>query len=49
MGKPAQAFPSPFLDEIPEDCLSALDKAESVTPDEKARLFAEARSKAFKG
>jgi DNA helicase-2/ATP-dependent DNA helicase PcrA len=45
MGKPAQAFPSPFLDEIPDDCLSLPDLGKNVTQEEAARLFAEARSK----
>ncbi len=48
MGKPAQAIPSPFLEEIPDDCLRVSDDAETVTPEEKARLFEEARRKLFK-
>ena len=48
MGKPSQAFPSPFLDEIPDECLSIPDGKADIPPDEKARLFAEARGKIFK-
>jgi len=33
MGKPSEAFPSPFLDELPPDCLEMHAPDESFTPD----------------
>jgi superfamily I DNA/RNA helicase len=45
MGKPAEAFPSPFIDEIPKDCISSADTGAVVASDDAARMFAEARKK----
>jgi len=36
MGKPAEAFPSPFLDEVPAGCLSAPMEDGSFVPDFKS-------------
>ncbi|MGA2640141.1 MAG: UvrD-helicase domain-containing protein [Spirochaetia bacterium] len=33
MGKPLQAFPSPFLDELPPDCVSAPSEEKDFVPD----------------
>ena len=33
MGKPVEAFPSPFLEELPQECLTALVVDEDFTPD----------------
>ncbi len=33
MGKPSEAFPSPFLDELPPDCLQVNAPEEGFTPD----------------
>jgi DNA helicase II / ATP-dependent DNA helicase PcrA len=33
MGKPVDAFPSPFLDELPPDCLSAPQEEKDFVPD----------------
>ena len=33
MGKPSEAFPSPFLEELPSDCLEMSSPDESFTPD----------------
>ncbi len=48
MGKPADAFPSPFLDEIPAECMRAHQDEEVVGAEEAVRLFAEARKKFLK-
>jgi DNA helicase-2/ATP-dependent DNA helicase PcrA len=49
MGKPGQAFPSPFIDELPPECLNMAEaEAEAeMSPEDAARLFAEARRKIF--
>jgi DNA helicase II / ATP-dependent DNA helicase PcrA len=47
MGRPGEAFPSPFLDELPPDCLSTLSPDTELNPEDAARLFAEARRKIF--
>jgi len=49
MGKPTEAFPSPFIDELPPDCLSAQADEKDLSPEDAARLFAEARRKIFAG
>jgi DNA helicase-2/ATP-dependent DNA helicase PcrA len=49
MGKPTEAFPSPFIDELPPDCLSAQAAEKELSPEDAARLFAEARRKIFAG
>jgi hypothetical protein len=33
MGKPLESFPSPFLDEIPADCVTAPVEDASFVPD----------------
>jgi len=33
MGKSVDAFPSPFLDELPPDCLSAPQEEKDFVPD----------------
>ena len=47
MGKPGEAFPSPFIDELPAECLSTLSADKDLSPEDAARLFAEARRKIF--
>jgi DNA helicase-2/ATP-dependent DNA helicase PcrA len=48
MGKPSTAAPSPFIDEIPQSCLSVMQDDTPVGSEEAARLFAEARKKLAK-
>jgi hypothetical protein len=45
MGKPSESVPSPFLGEIPEDCLTLAEDETPVEEKDAARLFAEARAK----
>jgi hypothetical protein len=47
MGKLTQSFPSPFLEELPEDCVRAAEPARELTREEATRLFEEARRKIF--
>ncbi len=49
MGKPTEAFPSPFIDELPSDCLSVQAAEKDLSPEDATRLFAEARKKIFAG
>ena len=49
MGRPTEAFPSPFIDELPPDCLSVQAAEKDLSPEEAALLFAEARRKLFSG
>jgi DNA helicase II / ATP-dependent DNA helicase PcrA len=43
MGKPSPASPSPFLDELPQECLAPQAAEQSLSEEEAARLFADAR------
>ncbi len=45
MGKETECEPSPFLDELPGDCLSAPADEQPLTPEQAARMFAEARQR----
>jgi DNA helicase II / ATP-dependent DNA helicase PcrA len=47
MGKPVEAFASPFIDELPPDCLSMEQADVEMSPEDAARMFAEARKKLF--
>jgi DNA helicase-2/ATP-dependent DNA helicase PcrA len=47
MGKPVEAFPSPFIDELPPECLSMEQPQAEMSPEDAARMFAEARKKLF--
>jgi DNA helicase-2/ATP-dependent DNA helicase PcrA len=48
MGKPADSLPSPFLEELPAQCLSIAEEEPFVDPQDAARLFTEARRKFVK-
>jgi DNA helicase-2/ATP-dependent DNA helicase PcrA len=45
MGKPSPSAPSPFLDELPAECLSVEEGEEAASEDEAARYFADMRRK----
>jgi DNA helicase-2/ATP-dependent DNA helicase PcrA len=48
MGRPCESVPSPFLDEIPPECLSVREQEGDLAAEEAARLFAEARRRFVK-
>jgi len=43
MGREVECEPSPFLDELPSECLSTPADETPLSAEEAARLFAEAR------
>jgi DNA helicase-2/ATP-dependent DNA helicase PcrA len=48
MGKPTESIPSPFLDEIPEDCLAMAEEERIIEGEEAAHLFSKVRSRMVK-
>jgi DNA helicase-2/ATP-dependent DNA helicase PcrA len=45
MGKDVECEPSPFLDELPDECVAASADERPLTDEEAARMFAEARAR----
>jgi DNA helicase-2/ATP-dependent DNA helicase PcrA len=47
MGKPTDSFPSPFLEDLPEECLAAAEEGMALSAENATRLFSEARRRIF--